>query len=503
MTLPANLLDTNPHFTRLRAMRESGGSVRTAGLSDEVIARFLSRDPALGEAINRAHEEFLFLRESQPDLLRQDEAEQARRTQDGFVNFYAADAVNPYVALAAQGPWIISLKGAVIYDCGGYGMLGFGHAPEAVLKSMNQPHVMANIMTPSISQMRFIEALRGEIGHTRGGSPFDRFLCLNSGSEAVSVAARIADIATKEMTDPGGRYENCKIRGLTLTGSFHGRTDRPARHSHSSQKHYRKYLASFRDTEYLLTVEPNNIADLERVFADAERNRIFIEAFFMEPVMGEGNPGQGVTPEFYTRARQLTEQHGCLFLVDSIQAGLRAHGVLSMVDYPGFQHLPPPDMEAYSKAMNAGQYPLSVLAMSGRASTLYRHGIYGNTMTSNPRALDVAVTVLNSVTPAVRENIRIRGRQLVDRFRQLADDLGDAITKVQGTGLLLSCELQPRYKCFGTDSTEEYLRRMGLGVIHGGTNSLRFTPYFLMSEAEVDLIVELTRDALINGPVTA
>ena len=484
-------------------MRDSGGSVLTAGLSDEVIARFLSRDPALGEAINRAHEQFLLLRESLPDLLRQDEAEQARRTQDGFVNFYAADAVNPYVALAAQGPWIVSLKGAVIYDCGGYGMLGFGHAPDAVLKSMNQPHVMANIMTPSVSQMRFIEALRGEIGHTRGGSPFDRFLCLNSGSEAVSVAARIADIATKEMTDPGGRYEKCKIRGLTLTGSFHGRTDRPARHSHSSQKRYRKYLASFRDTEYLLTVEPNNIAELEQAFADAERDRVFIEAFFMEPVMGEGNPGQGVTPEFYRRARELTEQHGCLFLVDSIQAGLRAHGVLSIVDYPGFQHLPPPDMEAYSKALNAGQYPLSVLAMSGRASTLYRHGIYGNTMTSNPRALDVAVTVLNSVTPAVRENIRIRGRQLVDRFRQLAVELSDAITKVQGTGLLLSCELQPRYKCFGTGSTEEYLRRMGLGVIHGGTNSLRFTPHFLMSEAEVDLIVELTRDALINGPVTA
>ena len=116
-----------------------------------------------------------------------------------------------------------------------YGMLGLGHAPEAVLGAMNQPHVMANIMTPAISQMRFIEALRKEIGHTRGGSPFSRFLCLNSGSEAVSVAARIADIATKDMTDPGGRYEGCAIRGLTLEGSFHGRTfgalaatDRPA-----------------------------------------------------------------------------------------------------------------------------------------------------------------------------------------------------------------------------------------------------------------------------------
>ena len=56
----------------------------------------------------------------------------------------------------------------------------------------------------------------------------------------------------------------------------------------------------------------------------------------MEPVMGEGNPGQAITPEFYARARELTEAHGALLLVDSIQAGLRTHGVLSICDYPGF-----------------------------------------------------------------------------------------------------------------------------------------------------------------------
>ena len=49
--------------------------------------------------------------------------------QAGYVNFYPDDAVNPYVALAARGPWIVTLKGAVLHDSGGYGMLGFGHAP--------------------------------------------------------------------------------------------------------------------------------------------------------------------------------------------------------------------------------------------------------------------------------------------------------------------------------------------------------------------------------------
>ena len=128
----------------------------------------------------------------------------------------------------------------------------------------------------------------------------------------------------------------------------------------------------------------------------------YVEAFFLEPVMGEGNPGMAITPEFYAEARRLTSAHGALLLVDSIQAGLRAHGVLSIVDYPGFQDVEAPDMETYSKALNAGQYPLSVLAMNERAAELYRKGVYGNTMTANPRALDVAIAVLDNLTDEIR-----------------------------------------------------------------------------------------------------
>ncbi len=504
MAQPAPVVDVEIQLAHLEEMRNAGGVALTRGLGDEVIRRFMRQDGSLAIAITRAYAVFAQLRQTEPELIAADEARQMQVIQEGIVNFYAHDAVNPYVAAAAQGPWIVSLKGAVIYDCGGYGMLGMGHVPETILDAMHRPHVMANIMTPAINQLQFIRKLRAELGHTRaGGNPFARYLCLNSGSEAVTVASRLADVNARNLTEPGARYANCAIRGLTLKGSFHGRTDRPAHYSDSTIRNYRKHLASFRNDDYLLTVEPNNIEELEAAFAAAEADELFIEAFFMEPVMGEGNPGQAITPEFYLRARELTEAHGSLFLVDSIQAGLRSHGVLSIVDYPGFQDLPPPDMETYSKALNAGQFPLSVLAMTERAASLYRQGVYGNTMTANPRALDVAIAVLDNLTPAVRANIRARGEQLLDGLSRVKDELGDAITKVQGTGLLLSCELHPRYKCYGANSTEEYLRKQGLGVIHGGVNSLRFTPVFQMTEDEADLVVSLTRDALLNGPMAA
>jgi len=490
----------NALVTKLKEMRDFGGKVRTTGLTDAEVERASERYPQLKEAIEAGYAAHLALRSSMPDFLRLDEQAQIEQSQADFVNFYPEDGVNPYVALTARGPWVITLKGAVVYDAGGYGMLGFGHAPKPVLDAIARPQVMANVMTPSLSQLKFGRMLKHEVGQTRGGCPYTRFLCLNSGSEAVTLAARIADVNAKLMTDTGARHAGRVIKRVAVKGAFHGRTEKPSIYSDSSRKAYLQHLASFRGENSLLTVEPYSVEHLKQVFADAEKQGWFIEAMFIEPVMGEGDPGRSMTPEFYAAARELTRAHGSLLLIDSIQAGLRAHGVLSIIDYPGFEKLDAPDMETYSKALNAGQYPLSVLAVTPRAVELYKKGIYGNTMTANPRALDVACAVLEMLTPEVRENIRARGKEFLDKLEKLKAELPGYITKVQGTGLLFSCELAPEFKCYGVGSTEEWLREHGHGVIHGGVNSLRFTPHFNVTSDEVDVIVEGVRRALLEGP---
>ena len=485
------------HLAPLRAHK---GQRLTQGLDDATIERLAKGHPDLVAAIEAAAAEHARLQDEFSELLAMDEAEQLRAVQAGYVNFYADDAINPYIALAARGPWVVTLNGVVLYDAGGYGMLGFGHTPAAVLEAMARPQVMANIMTPSLSQLRFDRALRNEIGHTRGGCPFAKFLCLNSGSESVGLAARIADINSKLMTDPDGRHAGRTIKRIVVKGSFHGRTERPALYSDSSRKSYQQHLASYRGEDSVIAIPPYDVDALKQAFADAEAKGWFVEAVFLEPVMGEGDPGRSVPPAFYAAARELTRSHGSLFLVDSIQAGLRAHGVLSIVDYPGFEGLDAPDMETYSKALNAAQYPLSVLAVNERAAGLYRKGVYGNTMTTNPRALDVACATLAQLTPQVRENIRKRGVEAVQKLQQLQGELGGLITNVQGTGLLFSCELSPAFKCYGTGSTEEWLRQQGLNVIHGGANSLRFTPHFAMDGEELELLVGMVGKALREGP---
>ena len=128
-----------------------------------------------------------------------------------------------------------------------------------------------------------------------------------------------------------------------------------------------------------------------------------------------------------------------MLLVDSIQAGIRGRErfpLLTTMDLQIVMRL----TWTWSKAMNAGQYPLSVLGMNKRASELYVTGIYGNTMTTSPRALETAVAVLDSITPALRTNIRERGKEFVENSPNFRRN-SHVITKVQGTGLLCSAEL--------------------------------------------------------------
>ena len=484
----------------LKPLRGHAGKIRTAGLDDATLLRLAAQFPELESAARAAASQYAQVREGFAELLDLDEQAQIDAVQAGFVNFYPDDAVNPYVALAACGPWVVTLKGAVIHDSGGYGMLGFGHTPQAILDTMAKPQVLANVMTPALAQLRFVRAIRAEIGHTGGGCPYSHFMALNSGSESVSLASRIADVNAKLQTEPGARHAGRVVKRLAVKGAFHGRTERPAIYSDSSRKTYVQHLASYRGEDSLITVEPYSVEQLQAAFAEADAKGWFIEAVFLEPVMGEGDPGRALPRAFYDAARELTSAHGALLLVDSIQAGLRAHGVLSVVDYPGFEGARAPDMETYSKALNGGQFPLSILAVTEHAAGLYRKGVYGNTMTANPRALDIAATVLGLLTPELRANIRERGREFIDKLEKLRTELGGLITGVQGTGLLFSCELDPAFKCYGANSTEEFMREHGIGVIHGGTNSLRFTPHFAVTGTEVDLIIDHIRRALREGP---
>ena len=98
----------SPSVALLHSMRSRCGEQLTVGLSDDVIAKFCTSDNNLVRAIEEASSLFDSLPSTQAD-----EATLVEELQSDFINFYAPETVNPYVALAARGPWIVTAHGAV------------------------------------------------------------------------------------------------------------------------------------------------------------------------------------------------------------------------------------------------------------------------------------------------------------------------------------------------------------------------------------------------------
>lgn len=390
--------------------------------------------------------------------------------QTGFSNFYKKESIPPWIPVAAHGPWILTTEQQMIYDTGGYGMLGLGHNNDQILSALSKEQVMANIMTPNFAQQNFWEKVKPEL------NSYESIVCLNSGSEANTLAMRLANI-----------HKHPKPVRISLVGSFHGRTDKPAQVSHSCRESYNSHLSDYQKDTPTYFIQCNNSQHAIDTFKTISEKGEFPEITLIEPVQGEGNPGVPITKEFYLTLRNLTKEVGGLLLADSVQAGWRCYGEMSLTNYPEFKNLPPPDFESFSKAISGGQFPLSILALSKELTQEFQTGLYGNTMTGNPRALDVASAVLDQMSHEVRENIVVMGDLLLKELEQLSQK-HSMLTHATGTGLLLALHLDERVPVL---PVEKELRKRGLNVIHGGKNALRFTPWFLIKEEEIQLIVQI------------
>ena len=399
-----------------------------------------------------------------------------------ITNFYSQKAIKPYIPIASCGPWIITSDNKIVYDVGGYGMLGLGHNNPKILNILSQPQTMANIMTPNFSHGILLDYLYKEIGSTRKDDlSYESFMYLNSGSEVNELAFRIADGHAKTISE--GK-ENVIV---TLKKSFHGRTYLPAQSSDSTNENYKEKLSTYSNFLKTYTISPNSLKEAKNVFNNIKESNEYPLLTLIEPVMGEGQTGKEITPNFYKLLRQLTNNHNSLLLVDSVQSGYRATGFLSIIDYEGYRHLPLPDMESFSKAITSGQFPVSALALK---NNIYPEGTYGNTMTGNPRGQLVSSKIIDiMLEDDIKYNIKYQGEYLKDQFYELQKKYPKIIKKVSGKGLMLALFLYSKYDV--ANHVEYMIRREGLNVIKGSGNALRFTPWFLIDYKEIELIIDV------------
>ena len=93
---------------KLLAMREKVVGGHTVGLPDETLRACAAKSPELERAVEQAYNEQTKLINEFPHLAKLTEPMLILALHNGYVNFYPEDQSNPYVPVAAAGPWIVA-----------------------------------------------------------------------------------------------------------------------------------------------------------------------------------------------------------------------------------------------------------------------------------------------------------------------------------------------------------------------------------------------------------
>ena len=331
--------------------------------------------------------------------------------------------------------------------------------------------------------------------------PLDSVFFVNSGSEAVDLALRLALAAT-------GRPDIVAMRE-----AYHGWTylsdavstsiaDNPnALATRSAWVHTVDAANAFRGRHRGAQAEryaPEAVAAIDVLAASGRAPAAFIaEAFY-------GNAGGLALPDGYLRqVYAAVRRHGGLAVADEVQVG---YGRLGEWFWGFEQQRVVPDIVAVAKAMGNG-HPLGAVITSREVAERYRVGGYFFSSTGgSPVSSVVGLTVLDVLEEEhLQENARLTGARLRAGLEALAQR-HELIGTVHGAGLYLGLEFV-RDRSTLEPATEETAaicdRLLTLGVIMQPTgdhqNVLKIKPPLCVRPASADFFLAMLDEVLTGG----
>ena len=315
----------------------------------------------------------------------------------------------------------------------GIAVTALGHAHPRVTAAI---HAQVDRLIGPVHAMGFAESTV-TLGRMLAGTfpdPLDTVLFLNSGSEAVDGAIKLARRVTGR---PGI---------VAFRGAFHGRTV-GATSLTSSSLNYRVGYEPLLPGVYFApfpAAYPEFDGDEERATAAALgvlRSLLTtivapsdVAAVFIEPVQGEG--GYYPAPAGFLRElRALCDEHGILLVADEVQSGYGRTGEMWAFEHAGIV----PDVVCVAKAIANG-LPLSAVVTRRELQERWGRGAHGTTYGGNPVACAAGIAVLETIRDEhLVTNARARGAELSGGLRELMAD-HPAIGDVRGPGLMIGVE---------------------------------------------------------------
>ena len=294
----------------------------------------------------------------------------------------------------------------------------------------------------------------------------------NSGTEAIEGAIKVAR-KYAYLKDGSNDHEI-----IAMNHSFHGRSLGAL--SVTGNTHYQDPFKPL-----IGGIKFADFNDLESVKAQITDKTC---AIIMETVQGEGGiyPAE---PEFLQGVRKLCDEHDILLILDEIQCGMGRTGNMFACQAYGVQ----PDVMTCAKALGCG-VPVGAFVLNEKtANASLVPGDHGTTYGGNPLACAAVSKVFDLFeSEKIVEHVNKVAPYLEKKLDQLVEKY-DFITTRRGKGLMQGLVLEG--KPVGEVVTKAI--ENGLLVISAGTNVLRMVPPLVITEADVDEMIEKLEKALV------
>ncbi len=353
----------------------------------------------------------------------------------------AAASLTPVLGRYFQRTWSHGI-GHRLYDTAGKAYLDFANGIAVTALGHAHPRVTAAIheqvdrLLGPISAIGFAEPvsrLASELDATFP-DPLDSVMFLNSGSEAIDGALKLARRVTGR---PGI---------VAFRGGFHGRTY-GATSITTSNLNYRTgyepmlpsvyfapYPAAYQDFEGdEEAASEASLAILHSLLATVIPASE-VAAIVIEPVQGEG--GYIPAPASFLRGlRSMCDRHGILLVIDEVQSGFGRTGTMWAFEDAGIV----PDVVCMAKAIANG-LPLSAIISSRELQERWGRGAHGSTYGGNPVACAAGLAVLETIRDEdLVTNASVRGAELLAGLGKIAAE-DDRIGDIRGRGLMIGVE---------------------------------------------------------------
>ncbi|HWW21406.1 MAG TPA: aspartate aminotransferase family protein [Steroidobacteraceae bacterium] len=412
---------------------------------------------------------------------------------------------HPRLIESASGAYYTLAGGRRVFDClSGLWCTPLGHAHPKIVHAVQQ-QVQRLDFSPGFQMgHRAAFELAAKIA-ALAGRPSDRVFFVNSGSEAVDTALKIA-VAYHRARGEASRtriigrergYHGVGLGGISVGGiPANRKMFAPLMIPGVDHLPHTYNAAEMRFSRGQPQWGAHLAEELERLVALHDASTI--AALIVEPM--QGSAGVIVPPRGYLeRLREICTRHGILLIFDEVITGFGRLGTPFASQYFNVA----PDLTTFAKAVTNGVVPMGgVLTRAGIYDAFMtgpEHAIeffHGYTYSGHPLAVGTALAAIESLLD----------EKLIERSAQLAKVLEEAIhtlrdephvADIRNFGLAAAVELESQPGLAGMRGMRVLERGLDEGILLRVTgDTIAVAPPFIASVEEVKAMVESLRRTL-------